>query len=232
MGAIAGWEGDGSMTESEESFGEKTMILSPSMVAGRKQPAPPARLVCADGSVLPSPVGKEIVLQEKALSLGRGEENDLVLKADGISRKHVRFFPGDGVWGAEDLGSTNGVVVNSTKVKQTWLKDGDVIDLGRVRYRYNVDAAPAAKGAHADLDLTGAGEKTMVMSGAARKQSVEGARSSVEERAAPAAATPPKAAAFRPPPREEPAPSSGGLGKWLLIIGALVLVAVAIAAFS
>ena len=134
------------MTELEENFGEKTMILSPSMVAGTKQPAPSARLVCADESVLPSPVGKEVLLQATAVSLGRGDENDLVVKADGVSRRHVRFFPGDGVWGVEDLGSTNGVVVNSAKVKQTWLKHGDVIDLGRLRYRYTVDPAPAGAG--------------------------------------------------------------------------------------
>ncbi|MDT8389717.1 MAG: PEGA domain-containing protein [Lentisphaeria bacterium] len=62
--------------------------------------------------------------------VGRGPSCDLVIDEDGISRRHARLFFEDGTWFVEDLGSTNGVRVNGTKVAGRFcIKNGDRIGL-------------------------------------------------------------------------------------------------------
>lgn len=54
-----------------------------------------------------------------SLSVGRSGENDVVLgKADGVSRKHARFFlEGDAVM-VEDIGASNGVFLDNKRIKK------------------------------------------------------------------------------------------------------------------
>jgi hypothetical protein len=75
----------------------------------------------------------------------------------------------------EDLGSTNGTMVNGKTVKKHFLQDNDVVELGKYKLKYVVEkkaqpkAAPAAPAA-ADF------EKTMVLRPGAMKAAVEQAK--------------------------------------------------------
>ena len=63
-------------------------------------------------------------------NLGRGEECELRLPDENISRLHaVISLRSDGYW-VSDLGSLNGVLVNGKKVESAYLIDGDRIKLG------------------------------------------------------------------------------------------------------
>lgn len=71
------------------------------------------------------------------LVIGRGSESDVRLNDPGVSRRHalvtVAGTPQRPVITIEDLGSTNGVVVNGTKVSKAALREGARIELGNTR---------------------------------------------------------------------------------------------------
>ena len=64
------------------------------------------------------------------LSVGRHENNDVVLPDTNVSGYHARIEFADGVFYVEDLISTNGTTVNGETIARRALKDGDVIRIG------------------------------------------------------------------------------------------------------
>lgn len=73
--------------------------------------------------------GKEFTLQDGENTIGRSGECDIVLPTEGISKKHLRItVNGDSLF-AEDLGSSNGTLVNGKMIKKATLADGDKIAL-------------------------------------------------------------------------------------------------------
>ncbi len=70
-------------------------------------------------------------LPEGLTSLGRAEENDIVLSGDLVSRKHVRLRVVDGALQVEDLGSRNGSKLNGEPFTGTKpLRPGDLLAIG------------------------------------------------------------------------------------------------------
>ncbi len=89
--------------------------------------------------------GWTIRLVKESYSLGRNRDNDLIMVDRWISRRHCLFSQSNGRWQVIDLGSTHGVRVNGTQIRdQHLLRDGDSIELGEVRLQVNdsPDAAP------------------------------------------------------------------------------------------
>jgi len=68
--------------------------------------------------------------------VGRSPGADIVLGDDFVSGRHLRVLPaGDGVI-AEDMGSTNGTLLNGQRLTApTTLRPGDAIDIGAVRLK-------------------------------------------------------------------------------------------------
>ena len=68
--------------------------------------------------------------------IGRSPGADIVIGEDFVSGRHARVMPsGDGAL-VEDLGSTNGTLLNGTKLVGTRaLQPGDAIDIGAVRLK-------------------------------------------------------------------------------------------------
>jgi hypothetical protein len=81
---------------------------------------------------------------ERELKAGRLADNDIPLKVPEASRHHCRFFEEKGTWFVEDLGSSNGTLVNGRKVSKFELQDGDLIAIGAVTLRF-LDSAPTAE---------------------------------------------------------------------------------------
>ncbi len=69
--------------------------------------------------------------------IGRSPGADIVIANDFISSTHARVTPSpDGTAAIEDLGSTNGTIVNGVQLTQpVALASGDIIDLGTVRLK-------------------------------------------------------------------------------------------------
>jgi hypothetical protein len=71
--------------------------------------------------------------------IGRGTEADIRLPDTGVSRKHVDVVLDGSTAIAEDLGSTNGTLVNGRRISRQPLSDGDVIRIGHSVLVYRQD---------------------------------------------------------------------------------------------
>jgi len=75
--------------------------------------------------------GKRLVVGASGATIGRSRACDVVLDDANVSRTHAEVRPRGGGWIVADLGSTNGVAVNGTRIEQAHaLKPGDRIELG------------------------------------------------------------------------------------------------------
>jgi chromosome segregation ATPase len=70
------------------------------------------------------------------LTIGRTAENDIQLKAQHISRRHAVILAGDDATRVIDWGSKNGVFVNSERITEHFLNNGDVVTIGTADFRY------------------------------------------------------------------------------------------------
>ena len=85
--------------------------------------------------------GTRHVLSSGRNVIGRGTEADIRLPDTGVSRKHVDVVLENGTAVAEDLGSTNGTLVNGRRISRQPLADGDVIRIGHSVLVYRQDGA-------------------------------------------------------------------------------------------
>jgi len=68
--------------------------------------------------------------------IGRSPGADIVVGDDFVSGRHARVFPSGADAVVEDLGSTNGTLVNGARIPgPTRLAAGDLIDVGSVRLK-------------------------------------------------------------------------------------------------
>jgi FHA domain len=101
--------------------------------AARRPRSPEGRpglrtLVVTEGSLR----GTTLSLGQAPVLIGRAPESTLVLDDDFASARHARIFPQDGGWFVEDLGSTNGTFVGSTRLEHpTRLEAGVPVRVGR-----------------------------------------------------------------------------------------------------
>jgi chromosome segregation ATPase len=79
--------------------------------------------------------GPPIILAGKMLTVGRTSENDICLPSKLVSRHHARLLVGPNGVIVEDAGSTNGCYVNGEQVRHHLMRDGDLLELGDMRYR-------------------------------------------------------------------------------------------------
>lgn len=73
--------------------------------------------------------------------VGRGQDADLQLLDQGVSRRHIDVHVADGRAVLYDLGSTNGTSVNGHSVQSQQLQPGDVIRIGHSRLVYQQDGS-------------------------------------------------------------------------------------------
>jgi pSer/pThr/pTyr-binding forkhead associated (FHA) protein len=112
-----------------------------------------AKLIMSlEGSVL-----REIPLDKESLTIGRKATNDLQIDNLAVSGEHARIFTMFKHWVLEDLGSTNGTLVNGAPVKQHNLETNDLIAFGKYTLKF-IGELPAPQPA-AVHDM----EKTMLL---------------------------------------------------------------------
>ena len=110
-----------------------------------------AKLILSmDGLVL-----KEISLTKERMTLGRKPHNDIQIDNLAISGEHAAVVTILNDSFLEDLNSTNGTLVNGQPVKKHFLKNGDVVELGKYKLKYVAEQTAQAEAA----DF----EKTMVL---------------------------------------------------------------------
>lgn len=92
--------------------------------------------------------GSEVELEKARVTLGRGADADVVLNHSSISHEHAALELFDGGFRLRDLGSTNGMLVNGSKVTVADLKHGDRFELGALEFRYVLGDRPAPPPTH------------------------------------------------------------------------------------
>jgi hypothetical protein len=81
------------------------------------------------------PVPAEYTLLKPEVSLGRGEDNDIVIPHPSVSRSHARLARRDGSFVLTDLNSTNGSYVNNNQVQGSVIvSNGSEVRLGDIRF--------------------------------------------------------------------------------------------------
>jgi serine/threonine-protein kinase len=94
-------------------------------------------------------VVKEITLTDVVVTIGRKEDNDLVIDNLAVSSHHARIARLDDAFVIQDTGSTNGIFLNGEKVAQHTLKYGDQVMIGKHLVIFQDDAAGAVSPAPA-----------------------------------------------------------------------------------
>ncbi len=79
----------------------------------------------------------EFILGENT-SIGRSPSNDICLKESKVSRQHAAINLRNGNYVIIDLKSSNGILVNSRKVEEAVLQDGDIITVGSFKFQFNL----------------------------------------------------------------------------------------------
>lgn len=82
---------------------------------------------------------RDIPLDKEHITLGRRADNDVCLPHPAVSGEHAQVVTLLADSFLEDLGSTNGTLVNGELVQKHFLHDGDLIELGRQRLVYLAD---------------------------------------------------------------------------------------------
>lgn len=175
-----------------------------------------AKLILSmDGLVL-----KEFTLTKERTTIGRKPHNDIQIDNLAVSGEHAVIVTILNDSFLEDLGSTNGTLVNGQQIKKHFLQNNDVVELGKYKLKY-ISEAPAQVKA-ADF------EKTMVLRPGALRPQAPAPAASAMAAAAPAGA--PRAfgdtqaasiaSAARPAPAPAPAPSPQKTGALQILTGA------------
>jgi hypothetical protein len=87
------------------------------------------------GSLL-LPTGERLPLGEDTLTIGRIPTSTIVLADPNVSRNHAEIRPQGTGWVLVDLGSTNGSRVNGGRIATHELRDGDELQFGNTKIRF------------------------------------------------------------------------------------------------
>jgi hypothetical protein len=110
----------------------RLLQLAQNPAAGPRQAAPvaPARPRTVSVAIVAGPLAGQTFTAALPCTIGR-KDCDILLVGDNLmSRRHARFSLVEGQIAIEDLGSTNGTLVNGAEVQQTLLTPDDQVTLG------------------------------------------------------------------------------------------------------
>lgn len=81
----------------------------------------------------------EIELDKEIITIGRRYDNDIAINSSSVSGEHAKILTIVGDSFLEDLGSTNGTIINGQSVSKQALKNGDLILIGDRILSYNTE---------------------------------------------------------------------------------------------
>lgn len=144
--------------------------------------------------------GQVLEFDQDEISFGREEGNDVVLFEGGISRRHASITFDGASYVLNDLGSSNGTLLNGNKVASEALESGDRIGVGPAVFLF-------------EAATTGASTRIVSL------EQAEKAAAAKSQRSAPA----PAAHASRPAPAAPSEPMDPKRRKLLIAVGVVLL---------
>lgn len=125
-----------------------------------------AKLILSlDGMVI-----RDYAISKERTTIGRKAHNDIQIDNLAVSGEHAMIVTILNDSFLEDLGSTNGTLVNGQTIKKHFLQNNDVVEIGKYKLKYMADQP--AQGGMADF------EKTVVLRTPAPAAKAEAAASS------------------------------------------------------
>ncbi len=91
-------------------------------------------IMTLDGAVV-----REFPIDKDSISIGRKHGNDIQLNDLTVSGRHALIVTMGEHTYVDDLGSTNGTLLNGARVAKTLIKHGDVIQIGNYQFTYYDD---------------------------------------------------------------------------------------------
>ena len=123
---------DGDAEPPQADYGH-TMVYTPDRAA--PPPSDPTGRSRGRGAIVFE--GKRTLLAGERMTIGRSRECDIVIDDPNVSRRHAEVRKTIEGWMVVDLGSTNGVKVNGSRVREEVLSPGDEITLGLIQLSYD-----------------------------------------------------------------------------------------------
>ncbi len=112
-----------------------------------KPPEDPKLIVTTAGKTV-----RELCFSRQRLLVGRSEHNDLSIDSRFVSRHHLLLVRHGNTTFMMDLNSTNGTYVNSQRVSNQVLIDGDILSVGHHRIKF-CDPNASTREAAADMEV-------------------------------------------------------------------------------
>ena len=88
--------------------------------------------------------GSRYLLDSDLTTVGRHPDSQIFLDDITVSRRHVEFRRNGNAYAVSDLGSLNGTDVNSDRIDETLLQNGDEVRIGKFRLLYFDSSAKAS----------------------------------------------------------------------------------------
>lgn len=165
---------------------------------------------------------REVPLDKERIMIGRKPSNEIQIENLAVSGEHACIVTILNDSFLEDLGSTNGTLVNGSPIKKHILQNNDVIEIGKYKLKYVADAPAAGHAAGEDF------EKTMILRAPPKPAPAPAAAKPANEPAPPSKPSmppptprpvPPLAKPAAPPPAAAPAAASQALAAVQILTG-------------
>ena len=141
---------------------------------------------------------REVPLDKERIMIGRKPSNEIQIENLAVSGEHACIVTILNDSFLEDLGSTNGTLVNGNQIKKHILQNNDVIEIGKYKLKYVAEAPAGQAGGGDDF------EKTMILRAPA-KAIAAAAKPANEPAPPPKPSTPPPTPKpSMPPPTPKP----------------------------
>jgi pSer/pThr/pTyr-binding forkhead associated (FHA) protein len=101
-------------------------------------------------------------ITDKALTFGRGDNADVLIKDDRMSRQHFAVTPRDGKYFVRDLNSTNGTYVNNEPITERELSPNDKIRGGQTVLVFELERPKGVATVIGEMSAGGKGYKTLL----------------------------------------------------------------------
>jgi len=95
----------------------------------------PRLILTHEGAVI-----REYKLDKERTTVGRKPNNDIHLEDPTVSGEHAVFLNLKNIY-VEDLGSTNGVILNGKRITKRQLEHGDIVRIGRHEFKFVAESS-------------------------------------------------------------------------------------------
>jgi pSer/pThr/pTyr-binding forkhead associated (FHA) protein len=93
----------------------------------------------ADNRLLIAMKGDHVIkcpLSKSIVTIGRGRFNDIQIRTRCVSRSHARIMTNDSDAIIEDMNSKNGITVNGHSVQLRQLRNGDIVEVDKILFKF------------------------------------------------------------------------------------------------